>query len=44
MRPELDEIDYKDNHVDLDRRLCDILDECNDILQIRADVEMKLEV
>ena len=43
MRPELGEIDYKDNHVDLDRRLCDILNEFNDILQIRADVEMKLE-
>lgn len=43
MRPELGEIDYKDNYVDLDRLLCDILNEFNDILQIRADVEMKLE-
>lgn len=43
MRLELGEIDYKDNYVDLDRLLCDILDECNDILQIRADVEMKFE-
>lgn len=25
VRPELGEIYYKDNHVDLDRRLCDIL-------------------
>lgn len=40
VRPELGEIDYKDNHNDLDRRLCDILDGCNDILQIHTDFEM----
>lgn len=40
VRPEFGEIVYKDNHDDLDRRLCDILDGCNDILQIHTDFEM----
>lgn len=40
VRPEFGEIDYKDNHDDLDRRLCDILDGCNDILQKHTDFEM----
>ncbi len=40
VRPELGEIDYKDNHPDLDKRLCTILEESNNILQIHTDFEM----
>ena len=40
VRPELGEIDYKDNHPDLDKRLCMILEESNNILQIHTDFEM----
>ena len=40
VRPELGEIDYKDNHPDLDKRLCTILEECNNILQIHTDFDM----
>lgn len=40
VRPELGEIDYKDNHPDLDKRLCKILEESNNILQIHTDFDM----
>ena len=40
VRPELGEIDYKDNHSDLDKRLCKILEESNNILQIHTDFDM----
>lgn len=40
VRPELGEIDYKDNHPDLDKRLCTILEECNNILQIHTEFDM----
>ena len=40
IRPELGEMDYKDNHPDLDKRLCTILEESNNILQIHTDFEM----
>lgn len=40
VRPEFDEIDYKDNHPDLDKRLCMILEESNNILQIHTDFDM----
>lgn len=40
VRPELGEIDYKDNHPDLDKRLCKILEESNNILQIYTDFDM----
>lgn len=39
-RPEFGEIDYKDNHPDLDKRLCTILEESNNILQIHTDFEI----
>lgn len=40
VRSELGEIDYKDNHPDLDKRLCKILEESNNILQIHTDFDM----
>ena len=40
VRPEFGEIDYKDNHPDLDKRLCMILEESDNILQIHVDFEM----
>lgn len=40
VRPELGEIDYKDYHPDLDKRLCKILEESNNILQIHTDFDM----
>lgn len=40
IRPELGEMDYKDNHPDLDKRLCTILEESNNILQIHTDFEI----
>ena len=40
IRPEFGEIDYKDNHPDLDKRLCTILEESNNILQIHTDFEI----
>lgn len=40
VRPEFGEIDYKDNHPDLDKRLCMILEESNNILQIHTDFDM----
>ena len=40
VRPELGEIDYHDNHPDLDKRLCKILEESKNILQIHADFEI----
>ena len=40
VRPEFGEIDYKDNHPDLDKRLCTILEESNNILHIHTDFEM----
>ena len=36
---ELGEIDYRDNHDDLDERLVNILGECENILEIRTDFE-----
>ena len=40
VRPEFGEIDYKDNHPDLDKRLCKILEESDNILQIHTDFDM----
>lgn len=40
VRPELGENDYKDNHPDLDKRLCMILEESDNILQIHTDFDM----
>ena len=40
VRPELGEIDYKDNHPDLDERLGKILEESKNILKIHTDFEM----
>lgn len=40
VRQEFGEIDYKDNHPDLDKRLCMILEESNNILQIHTDFDM----
>lgn len=40
IRSEFGEIDYKDNHPDLDKRLCTILEESNNILQIHTDFEI----
>lgn len=40
VRPELGEIDYKDNHPDLDERLGKILEESKNILQIHTEFEM----
>ena len=39
IRSELGEIDYRDNHDDLDERLVNILGECENILEIRTDFE-----
>ncbi|MBR3139987.1 MAG: transglutaminase family protein [Methanobrevibacter sp.] len=39
IRSELGEIDYRDNHDDLDERLVNILEECENILEIRTDFE-----
>ena len=40
VRPKLGEIDYHDNHPDLDKRLCKILEESKNILQIHADFDI----
>ena len=40
VRPELGEMDYKDNHLDIDKRLCMILEESKNIVQIDTDFEM----
>ncbi|WP_458456917.1 transglutaminase-like domain-containing protein [Methanobrevibacter sp.] len=39
IRSELGEIDYHDNHADLDERLVHILNECESILEISTDFE-----
>ena len=39
IRSEFGEIDYHDNHADLDERLVNILGECENILEIRTDFE-----
>ena len=39
IQSELGEIDYRDNHDDLDERLVNILGECENILEIRTDFE-----
>ena len=39
IQSELGEIDYQDNHDDLDERLVNILGECENILEIRTDFE-----
>ena len=44
VRPELGEIDYKDNHADLDKRLCMILEESRNILQIHTDFEINVSI
>ena len=41
VRSELGEIDYKDNHPDLDKRLCKILEESDNILHIHTDFNMR---
>ena len=40
VRPELGEIDYRDNHWDLDRRLCKVLKESNNILTVHTDFDI----
>ena len=39
IRNEFGEIDYQDNHADLDQRLVDILAQSDNILEIRTDFE-----
>ncbi len=39
IRPQYDEIDYKDNNPDLDGRLIKILEEADSVLEIRTDFE-----
>ena len=39
IRSELGEIDYHDNHSDLDERLINILNECESIFEISTDFE-----
>ncbi|MBQ1983936.1 MAG: transglutaminase, partial [Spirochaetaceae bacterium] len=41
VRPELDEIDYKDNNPDLDKRLVEILHTVDVVMNIRTDFELK---
>ena len=40
VRPELGEIDYRDNHPDLDKRLKNILEESENILNIHTDFDI----
>ena len=40
VRSELGEIDYRDNHPDLDKRLCKILEESNNILTVHTDFDI----
>lgn len=40
VRPELKEIDYHDNHADLDERLVRILKDSENVLMIRADIDI----
>lgn len=41
VRPELDEIDYKDNNPDLDKRLVEILHTVDVVMSIRTDFDLK---
>ena len=41
IRPQYDEIDYKDNNPDLNERLIKILEEADSVLEIRTDFELK---
>lgn len=41
VRPELDEIDYKDNNPDLDKRLVEILHTVGVVMNIRTDFDLK---
>lgn len=41
VRPELDEIDYKDNNPDLDKRLVEILHTAGVVMSIRSDFDLK---
>ena len=40
VRPELHEVDYFDNNIDLDERLVKILNEVDVVMNIRTDFEM----
>ncbi|MDO5392347.1 MAG: hypothetical protein Q4F24_14810 [Eubacteriales bacterium] len=40
VRPELGEIDCRDNHWDLDRWLCKVLKESNNILTVHTDFDI----
>ena len=40
VRSELGEVDYRDNHPDLDDRLIRILKECDSIQEVSADFEI----
>lgn len=40
VRPELGEIDYRDNHPDLDKRLYKILEESNNILTVHTEFDI----
>lgn len=41
VRPELDEIDYKDNNPELDKRLVEILHTAGVVMNIRTDFDLK---
>ena len=41
VRPELNEVDYKDNNYDLDPRLISILNNSENVLEVRTDFDIK---
>lgn len=41
IRPALNEIDYRNNSSDLDRRLADILDAADCVMNIRTDFDLQ---
>lgn len=41
VRPELNEVDYRDNNYDLDPRLISILNNSENVLEVRTDFDIK---
>lgn len=41
VRPELNEVDYRDNNYDLDPRLISILNNSESVLEVRTDFDIK---
>ena len=41
VRPELNEVDYRDNNYDLDPRLISILNNSENVLEVHTDFDIK---